>query len=86
VGNACGRRRVCSTKSPGLAFCWGEHTSLEELAQHGAFRQATGQRHWIELAASENTVLALEPMSLMVPTTITRITANMTAYSAMSWP
>lgn len=30
-------------------------------------------------------MLAFEPMSLIVPTTRTRITANMTAYSAISW-
>jgi len=40
----------------------------------------------IELAAAEKTLLAFEPMSRIVPTTITRITASMTAYSAMSCP
>src|ERR1700741_3040167 len=43
-------------------------------------------RHGIELAACEKTVLALEQTSRIVPTTRTRITASMTAYSAMSWP
>ena len=38
------------------------------------------------LAIWEKTLLALEPISWIVPTTKTRITANMTAYSAMSWP
>ena len=38
------------------------------------------------LATAENTLLALEPTRRIVPTTITRITANITAYSAMSWP
>ncbi len=42
--------------------------------------------YWMELATFEKTVLALEPMRRMVPTTKTRITANMTAYSAMSCP
>jgi hypothetical protein len=42
--------------------------------------------YWIELATEENIVLALVPMSLIVPTTITRITASITAYSAISWP
>ena len=42
--------------------------------------------HWIELAAEEKAVLALEPTNRIVPTTRTRITANITAYSAMSWP
>jgi hypothetical protein len=40
--------------------------------------------YWIELAACEKTVLALEPISRTVPTTMTRITASITAYSAMS--
>jgi hypothetical protein len=31
-------------------------------------------------------VLELEPISRRVPTTIIRITATITAYSAMSWP
>jgi len=38
------------------------------------------------LATAETTLLALEPTRRIVPTTITRITANITAYSAMSWP
>ena len=42
--------------------------------------------YWIELATDENTLLALDPMSLIVPTTTARITANMIAYSAMSCP
>src|SRR3989442_26068 len=40
----------------------------------------------IELATDENTVLALDPISRIVPTTMTRITASITAYSAMSCP
>src|ERR1039458_9943286 len=40
----------------------------------------------MELATLEKALLALEPISRIVPTTITRITANITAYSAMSWP
>ena len=40
---------------------------------------------WIELAADEKTLFALEPTNRIVPTTRTRITANITAYSAMSW-
>src|SRR5579872_2707611 len=38
----------------------------------------------IELATEEKTLLALPPIRRIVPTTITRITASMTAYSAMS--
>lgn len=40
----------------------------------------------MELATFENTLFALEPIKRMVPTTITRMTANMTAYSAISCP
>src|SRR5215475_2565297 len=40
--------------------------------------------YWIELAACEKTPLALEPIIRTVPTTSTRITASITAYSAMS--
>ena len=39
-----------------------------------------------ELATLENALLAFEPTSRIVPTTSTRMTANITAYSAMSWP
>ena len=42
--------------------------------------------YWIELATLENTVLEFEPIKRTVPTTRTRITANITAYSAMSCP
>ena len=38
------------------------------------------------LPTLENTLFALVPMSRTVPTTITRITASMTAYSAISCP
>src|SRR6266702_1109246 len=42
-------------------------------------------RYWaIALAVLEKAVLELEPIRRMVPTTRTRITANTTAYSAMS--
>jgi hypothetical protein len=40
--------------------------------------------YWMALPTLENTLLAFEPMSRTVPTTITRITASITAYSAMS--
>jgi hypothetical protein len=36
------------------------------------------------LAAEEKTLLAFDPTSRIVPITITRMTANITAYSAMS--
>jgi len=40
--------------------------------------------YWIELPTCENTLFELEPISLTVPTTITRMTASITEYSAMS--
>ena len=36
------------------------------------------------LPTCENTLLAFEPISRIVPTTITRMTASITAYSGMS--
>jgi len=48
---------------------------------------ARGLHHWpSELATLENTLFAFPPINRIVPTTITRITASITAYSAMSWP
>jgi hypothetical protein len=41
--------------------------------------------YWTELATCENTLFAFEPTKRIVPTTSTRITASITAYSAMSW-
>src|SRR5262249_36280056 len=38
------------------------------------------------LPTEENTLLAFDPIKRIVPTTITRITASITAYSAMSCP
>jgi hypothetical protein len=49
-------------------------------------REVPSDDYWIELAASENTLFALLPIMRMVPTTMTRMTASMTAYSAMSCP
>jgi hypothetical protein len=40
--------------------------------------------YWMALPTLENTLFAFEPMSRIVPTTITRMTASITAYSAMS--
>src|SRR5215471_388536 len=51
-----------------------------------SIRLPAGAHYWIELAAAEKALLALEPMSRTVPTTSTRITASITAYSAISWP
>lgn len=40
--------------------------------------------YWMELATFENTLLAFEPTSRIVPTTRTKMTASITAYSAIS--
>jgi len=40
--------------------------------------------YWTELATAEKALLAYEPTGRMVPTTITKMTARITAYSAMS--
>ena len=40
----------------------------------------------MELATEENALFAFDPIKRIVPTTRTRITASMTAYSAMSCP
>jgi len=40
----------------------------------------------MELATLEKTLFAFDPISRTVPTTITRITASITAYSAISCP
>jgi hypothetical protein len=48
--------------------------------------QLRGRYCPIELATEENTLFELPPINRIVPTTSTRITASMTAYSAMSWP
>src|SRR5271156_271448 len=52
----------------------------------GTNNQSITLRYWMVLPTCENTLLAFEPMSRTVPTTITRITASITAYSAISWP
>jgi hypothetical protein len=53
---------------------------------NGAPCNVVCSRYCIELAACEKTPLAFDPIMRTVPTTNTRITASMTAYSAMSCP
>ena len=62
---------------------------LEEAQPQAETGQHSGERGEnpycvIELATEEKTLLAFPPISRIVPTTITRITASMTAYSATS--
>jgi hypothetical protein len=40
----------------------------------------------IELAVAENMLFALPPINRIVPTTKTKMTASVTAYSAIPWP
>ena len=55
-----------------------------ELPSHSR-RPSVSECYWvIELATCENTLLAFPPIKRMVPTTMTRITASITAYSAIS--
>jgi len=56
-------------------------SGTEDGCQRTSFRC-----YWIALPTDENTLLALEPIKRIVPTTITKMTASITAYSAMSWP
>lgn len=48
------------------------------------YRAGTEKSYWVELPTFENTLLELVPISRTVPTTIIRITASITAYSARS--
>jgi hypothetical protein len=67
--------------APAWRFCLVEAHS-EEIDCHETFSAITCYCN--ALAAAENALLALEPTSRIVPTTSTRITASITAYSAMS--
>jgi hypothetical protein len=53
-------------------------------AQRTRDHQFTAGSYWMELATLENTLFELEPIRRIVPTTMTKITASITAYSAMS--
>jgi hypothetical protein len=64
----------------------GSARNVEGPACVGGAVHNRESHYWIELATLENTVFALLPTKRIVPTAITRITASMTAYSAMSWP
>ena len=77
---------ICFITAGMPAICPGD-TSVERVRRIIRFLHSTagGSRYWlIELATLENTLFAFPPISRIVPTTITRITASITAYSAMS--
>ena len=50
------------------------------------FPAAARRFYWIELATEEKALFAFDPTKRIVPTTRTKMTASITAYSAMSWP
>jgi hypothetical protein len=58
----------------------GAQPAAPKLARGAAFVRS----HFIALATEENTLLEFDPIKRIVPTTTTRMTANITAYSAMS--
>src|ERR1700687_1945528 len=61
-------------------------TKLAPQKRYCGLYAQSGYFYWMELATEENTLLALDPINRTVPTTMTRITASMTAYSAISCP
>ena len=65
-----------------LLACQQYSYSVEALAEREAFSRYCP----IELAVAENTLFALPPINRSVPTTITKMTASITAYSAISCP
>ena len=69
-----------------LRLCCLSRSNSKDRALNTASLPHSPAYYWIELATLENALLAFEPMSLTVPTTSTRMTASITAYSAMSWP
>jgi hypothetical protein len=82
--NICRRfaeRSIQAKNSRQSWTCYPERTPTERRPYADIARNV---RYLIELATEENTLLELEPMSRMVPTTITRMTASITAYSAIS--
>src|SRR6266568_7737622 len=59
-------------------------TKRPHVAQEG--RAGFVRCYWSVLDTEEKALLAFEPTRRMVPTTNTKITASITAYSAMSCP
>ena len=60
--------------------------SLQKNSDETALHCQNCTGYWIELATLENALLAFDPIKRTVPTTKTRITASITAYSAISCP
>jgi hypothetical protein len=83
----CHNVRVCPDPA---RYIWiGGRDSVRDIR-----RSRSGSVNWevfsrycpIELAVAENTLFALPPINRSVPTTITKMTASITAYSAISCP
>ena len=62
------------------------NANQDPLHQQYVGRKPPGRYCPIELAVEENTLFALPPINRIVPTTKTKMTASITAYSAISWP
>lgn len=83
AGGGCG----CSLgRERSRPFDVDQGTLPRRPAGHRRYDLLWQNLYWIELATLEKTLFEFDPTSRMVPTTITRITANITAYSAMSCP
>ena len=84
--SAAKRRRDAILRAP-HRWVPGNSDNFGEISQTAEGRSSLNEDYCvIELATSEKTLLELPPIKRIVPTTITSTTANMTAYSAMSWP
>jgi hypothetical protein len=68
----------------GEAWSKSFHRISSALSKPG--RELLGSSYCSELATLENALFAFEPIKRTVPTTRTRMTASMTAYSAISCP
>jgi len=73
--------------NPREKYPWGKQipAPTDTLASPIAWTYRTSI-YWSVLATVEKALLALEPINRIVPTTSTRMTASITAYSAMSCP
>src|SRR5208282_5884887 len=74
-------------KSPGdRSGAFQKQASFARLDSRGRLSLHEFPTYWIALPTCENTLPAFDPMSRTVPTTITRMTASITEYSATSCP
>src|SRR5216683_3830540 len=83
-GGSWGRSGRCSISRVQRRTAIPAHAYQLRATRAGPRRFEPG--YWMALPTDEKTLLALEPINRIVPTTITRITASITAYSATSCP